>query len=352
MRVVLLAPWFRTFAHHHGAALEHAGHEVLLVTTDGHPERGGGLVREVVLPARLRHAAAASSWVRARRALRSFRPDVALLDDTWDPRFVPLVAGTPWALVVHDATPHDATHERVGWRRWTAADVRRRAPAFVCLSDSVARRLDDDRPVFRIPLVGEAQEADVPARRHRRDFVALGRLRPYKNLDVVLEAWQEHHRDVAGDDRLLVVGEGALTGPTPAGAVHVPGTFRLADVVPLVASAKGSLCAYREASQSGAQLLSMQVGTMPVASTAGGLPEYQPPALPCIEPDDVAGVASAFRRLADPDEADRLGAAARQHYEAVASPVRLREALDVVVAAVAAGPTASARRGDVAWMSS
>src|SRR5437660_12371090 len=35
-------------------------------------------------------------------------------------------------------------------------------------------------------------------------------------------------------------------------------------------------------SQSGVQVLSMQLGVMPIVSTVGGLPEYQPPGGPMV----------------------------------------------------------------------
>ena len=58
----------------------------------------------------------------------------------------------------------------------------------------------------------------------------------------------------------------------------------------------------------------MQLGVMPIASTAGGLPEYQPPGFPPVGVDDVAGLAAAFDILADPFAAAEHGAAAARHY--------------------------------------
>lgn len=58
----------------------------------------------------------------------------------------------------------------------------------------------------------------------------------------------------------------------------------------------------------------MQLGVMPIVSTAGALPEYQPAGLPPIGVDDVAGLAAAFDLLADPVTAARLGAEAARHY--------------------------------------
>ena len=137
-----------------------------------------------------------------------------------------------------------------------------------------------------------------------------------KIIDVVLDAWQRH---VDGGswrgDELLLIGNGPLVIRTlPAYVRWRPGKYRYADVVDTLAAAKGSVALYRGASQSGVQMLSMHLGVMPIVSTVGGLPEYQPPALPPVGVDDVAGLTAAFDELADPLTATLRGAAAARHY--------------------------------------
>ncbi|BBY24838.1 hypothetical protein MSTO_50430 [Mycobacterium stomatepiae] len=150
----------------------------------------------------------------------------------------------------------------------------------------------------------------------RRDFVLFGRLNPYKNVDVVLAAWQRHV-DGGGwrGDNLVLIGNGPLDAAALPGHVRWrTGSFRYADVIPTLAAAKGSVSHYRRASQSGVQVLSMQLGVMPIVSTAGALPEYQPPGCDPIGADDVAGLAAAFDLLADPAIAAQLGAQAARYY--------------------------------------
>jgi hypothetical protein len=116
-------------------------------------------------------------------------------------------------------------------------------------------------------------------------------------------------------DELLLVGNGPLVIRTlPAYVRWRPGNYRYADVVKTLAAAKGSVAHYRGASQSGVQMLSMQLGVMPIVSTVGGLPEYQPPLLPPVGVDDVAGLSDVFDELADPLTATLRGAAAARHY--------------------------------------
>jgi glycosyltransferase involved in cell wall biosynthesis len=143
-----------------------------------------------------------------------------------------------------------------------------------------------------------------------------GRLNPYKNVDVVLEAWQRH---VAGGgwrgDDLVFIGDGeAIPRTLPRHTRWRPGRYRYCDVITTLASAKGTVVHCRRASQSLAQVLSLQLGVMPIISTAGGLPEYQPPGCPPVGIDDIAGLAAAFDALADPVTATLRGAAAARHY--------------------------------------
>ena len=174
-------------------------------------------------------------------------------------------------------------------------------------------------PVHVVPLCSDLDAALVPAfvgPEGRHDFVMVGRLNPYKNLDVVLEAWQRH---VAGGgwrgDDLVFIGDGpAMARALPKHTRWRPGTYRYSDVVTTLAAAKGSVVHHRRASQSGVQVLSMQLGVTPMVSTSGGLPEYQPPGFPLGGVDDVAGLAAAFDKLADPATAAQHGAAAVRHY--------------------------------------
>ena len=170
-----------------------------------------------------------------------------------------------------------------------------------------------------VPLCSDLDPALVPSfvgPDERHDFVVAGRLGSHKNIDIVLEAWQRH---VDGDswrgDELLLIGDGPLTIRTLPNYVRWrPGSYRYADVVTTLAAAKGSVAHYRSASQSGVQVLSMQLGVMPIVSPVGGLAEYQPPSFPPVPVDDVAGVTAAFDELADPFTATLRGAVASRHY--------------------------------------
>ncbi len=321
LRAVWLSPLMRPLARVQAEALRERGVDVLLVTTDRHPESDLPRAYEMVLDLRFR---AASAWLAAWRRIHEHRPDVVIVEQVRDPRWIALAQGIPRIQLVHDERPDDGLGRRRSFARAVFDRWGSRSAATVAYSNYAAiavavRRDVAGTPVNVLPLCSDLDPALVPpfvGPDERRDFVVAGRLGSQKNIDVVLDAWQRH---VDGGnwrgDELLLIGNGPLVIRTlPAYVRWRPGKYRYADVVSTLAAAKGSVSLYRGASQSGVQMLAMHLGVMPIVSTVGGLPEYQPPALPPVGVDDVAGLAAAFDELADPLTATLRGAAAARHY--------------------------------------
>lgn len=324
-RVLWLSPWTRPAVRVQSEALIRHGADVLLVTSDRHPESDAARDYELVLDPRFKTAATWVPTLKAWRRIRGFRPDVVIAEIVRDPRWIALAGLAPRIQVIHDDRPHDPdehtpSYERAVFDRWGA-----RSAATITYSDYVANAVASRRdvagtPVHVVPLASDVDLPRIPpfvGAEGRRDFVLFGRLNPYKNVDVVLEAWQRH---VGGEgwrgDNLVLIGDGPLDAAAlPKHTLWRNGSYRYADVIPTLSTAKGSISHYRRASQSGVQVLSMQLGVMPIVSTVGALPEYQPPGCPPIEVDDVAGLAAAFDLLADASVAEQLGAAAARHYE-------------------------------------
>jgi glycosyltransferase involved in cell wall biosynthesis len=334
MKVLWIAPWFRSLAHIYARGLTDEGHDVQIVTAAKHPEPAPSLVEEVVCPM----SSFDPRWLRSafevEQLHRKFRPDVVMMDETTDPTFV-LLAQRMHAqfLVVHDADAHDHTHELHGIRRSVHAASRRRANHILTFSDHVAKIVatgEWKRPsaqVHQVSLVSDFLDEDVPELRRgpeRRDFVFMGRMAPYRNVDHVLRAWAEHVKgpEYRGD-RLIIWGAGEWYGadttrPSTSqdGSVEWrPEVYRYRDIAAgRFSGFKGSLCVYSEASQSGVQLVSAQLGVAPIVSGVGALPEYQAPTLPVLSPTDLQGLVGALDRLADPDQAARLGRIAHEFY--------------------------------------
>src|SRR6201992_2211894 len=321
LRVAWLSPLMRPLARVQGEAVRARGIDVVLVTTDRHPESDARRDYEMVLDLRFRTA---STWLAAWRRIREHRPDVVIAEQVRDPRWIALAGRTPRIQLVHDERREEGGRRRRAFARAMFDRWASRSAATVPCSHDTAiaaatRRDVAGTPVNVLPLCSDLDPALVPpfvGPEERHDFVMAGQLGSQKNIDVVLEAWQRH---VDGGswrgDELLLIGNGPLVIRTlPAYVRWRPGNYRYADVVSTLAAAKGSVAHYRVASQSGVQMLSMHLGVMPIVSPVGGLPEYQPPALPPVGVDDVAGLTSAFDDLADPLTATLRRAAAARHY--------------------------------------
>lgn len=343
-RVLWLSPWTRPAVRVQAEALLRHGADVLLVTSDRHPESDAARDYELVLEPRILTAATWPPTLKAWGRVRKFRPDVVIAEQVRDPRWIALAGRTPRIQVIHDDRPHDPiealpAYELAVLDRWGA-----RSAATIAYCDYVAgavaaRRDVIGTPVHVVPLASDLDLDRVPAfvgADGRHDFVMFGRLNPYKNVDVVLEAWQRH---VGGGgwrgDNLILIGDGTLDADTlPAHTQWRRGGYRYADVVTTLAAAKGSIAHYRRATQSGVQVLSMQLGVMPIVSTEGGPPEYQPMDCPPIGVDDATGLAAAFDILADPITAAEHGAEAARHYARRCAVDLVAERILAVVAEV------------------
>ncbi|HWE92043.1 MAG TPA: glycosyltransferase [Pseudonocardiaceae bacterium] len=294
-------------------ALHQAGHQCRLITSDQHYEPVPARDYERVLDPRPRDPRTLPPLLRVLADARRWRPDVVITELVWDPRWLPLTRLAPMVHLVHDDQPHDATEIRPAWQRALFRHLCRAATELVAFSEHVARRLD----ATVVPLTSDVADTDLPTiTGPRRDFVLYGRIAPYKNVPVALRAWRRHLDSPAyAGDRLLIIGDGpADLGALPPHCEWRRGRFRYPDVLPVLGAAKGSLAHYRLATQSGVQLLSMQLGVTPIVSDSGGLPEFQPPGEQGVGVDDVTGLAAAFDALADPEAAEKRGAAAREHY--------------------------------------
>lgn len=324
MRILFLAPWFRTLANIWARELREAGCEVLVVSSPMHFEPLATSPDELLLTSRPRSIAGVREFPNLRRVVRAFAPDVVVTEELRDPRLLHLAKpDVPVVLMKHDVRPHDATHRVPMGRRLTERLLRDRLAGVVMFSSSEARRFSalggSSAPVMVIPLPSEMPDDDVPAlvpAGGRRDFFCVGRVRPYKNLPTIADAWAIYvESDTYRGDTLRILGDGELDTALPPRAEWVRGTFRFADVAGQLAAGKGSIALYRSGSQSGAQVLSLQVGCAPIVSTAGGLAEYQPAELPPLDPDDVDGLVARLGQLSDPAESAALGTSCRGLYQ-------------------------------------
>jgi glycosyltransferase involved in cell wall biosynthesis len=157
------------------------------------------------------------------------------------------------------------------------------------------------------PLPAELAAVEKPV------VLCFGLMRPYKGIDVLLEAWrgiEDAELWVVGLPKMDIAPLRAAASPNvrfvPRFVVdrEIPAFFRRADVVVLP---------YREIDQSGVLFTALAFGKPLLLSAVGGFPEIAATgAAELVPPSDPAALHTALTRLlADPAARERLGTAAR-----------------------------------------
>ena len=150
------------------------------------------------------------------------------------------------------------------------------------------------------PLPPELADTGKPV------VLLFGLLRPYKGLDVLLEAWPGIE-----DAELWVVGRPfgvELPAAPPPGVRFVPRFVADAEVAAVFRRADLVVLPYREIDQSGVLFTALAFGRPLVLSDVGGFPEVGAAEhVPAGDPDALR--ATLARLLADPGERARLAAA-------------------------------------------
>jgi len=225
----------------------------------------------------------------------------------------------PVVQIIHDDRPHDESEQRPFRQQLDGNAWRFRADRIVVHSKYVQHALGPHGhvPCDVVPLTSDLDPSglSVPLdNQPKRDFVVVGRIRPYKNLKVTLEAWHRYMKDSRYvGDRLIILGAGEEF-ELPDQVVWMNRNYRYSEVVPIITNAKASIVNYQKASQSGVQLMSMQLGAAVIISEVGGLPEFQAPGHPIVPPDDINALLEQFVLLSSQREARTRGREALQHY--------------------------------------
>jgi glycosyltransferase involved in cell wall biosynthesis len=340
-RVQLVDPSAFTPPYDHAlaAALARAGADVELVTSrfaygavpraEGYavderfyrwaPGRAGSRTRRAAklaqhVPDMLRYARHARAADVVHFQWLTVQPlDVHLL-----PRSQPLV------LTAHDVLPREPRPGQLRAQR----RLYERVDAVVVHSEHGAARLRDELGIdpARVHVIPHGafthfaqlrEPAPLPAELAAVEqpvVLCFGLMRPYKGIDVLLEAWRgiEHAE-------LWIVGLPKMDiGPLRAAAAsnvrfvprfvadrELPAFFRRADLVVLP---------YREIDQSGVLFTALGFGTPLLLSAVGGFPEVAATgAAELVPPGDPAALHDALTRLlADPAARERLATAARE----------------------------------------
>jgi glycosyltransferase involved in cell wall biosynthesis len=143
--------------------------------------------------------------------------------------------------------------------------------------------------------------------------LCFGLMRPYKGIDVLLEAW----REVQGAE-LWIVGMprmdiDALRAAAPPSVRWVARFVADDEIAAYFRRAQLAVLPYREIDQSGVLFTALAFGTPLLLTAVGGFPELAARGAAALAPPgDAAALASELRRLlADPGARERLAAGAR-----------------------------------------
>ncbi|GAA0575495.1 hypothetical protein GCM10009416_12700 [Craurococcus roseus] len=263
---------------------------------------------------------------------RAHRADavVSVMSHLWTALAAPALrrADIPFVPLVHDAARHPGDPGL--WWDWRLDRELDAASAAIALSGAVEAALRARRP--RLPVARLPLGAHLPASSLRAaaptgtagDFLFFGRVRAYKGLDLLRDAFRLIH-ERRPEARLRVVGEGDIEAAAPGlssldGVRVEPRWVAEPDIPPLLAGAGALVLPYREASQSGVVSLAHALGVPVVATPVGGLAEQVTDGVDgalaaAAEP---GALADAMARLCDPAERDRLAAGARRTGRALA----------------------------------
>ncbi|AWV20895.1 hypothetical protein RADP37_00257 [Roseomonas mucosa] len=263
---------------------------------------------------------------------RRMRADLVLsaMNHVWTPFVAPALprAGIAYVPSVHDARPHPGDPSLL-WD-WRLRQELEAARAAVVFSEAVEREVAALRPglpLLRLPLgvpveVSPGPEAlaggAVPGR-----FLFFGRLRAYKGLDLLRDAFRQL-RERHPEATLRVVGEGDAEACAPGlaalpGVVVEPRWVADAEIPALLRQAWAVVLPYREASQSGVLSQALALGVPVVATPVGGLAEQfgaesgvAPRAAPGVvaEAAEAPALAAAMARLLEPGARDGFSRAA------------------------------------------
>jgi len=233
----------------------------------------------------------------------------------------------PLVLTAHDVLPREPRRGQLSAQR----RLYERVDAVVVHSEHGRQRLAHEagiapEKVHVIPhgafehLTRVSDERPLPAALAAvRGPVVLffGLLRPYKGVDVLLDAWRRLGPEPGAE--LWIVGRArmdtsALRAASPLSVRWIEGFVRDEQVAAYFRRADLAVLPYRQAEQSGVLFTALAFGTPLLVSSLGGFADIAAAgAAAQAPPGDPVALASALQRLiADAGERERIGAAARR----------------------------------------
>lgn len=277
------------------------------------------------------------TWLRTGLLLRRERPEAVILVWwvwVWALPYLTLLAFLPKGTRVILQCHNVGDKEPAAWKRWLTNRVLRRGHVLVVHArteaEDAARRVPGARILTTFLPVHELGGA-IPSRDEARKKLGLrgnvalffGHVRPFKGLDIALEAWPMLHREVT----LVVAGEAWWKSEEEyrslaKGLGNVRFDFRFipdAEIAVYFAASDVVLAPYRIEAQSGVALTAFHFARPVIATRVGGLPEIIEEGSNgmLVPPEDPAALAAAidgFFGRTDRETMERRAAGAARTY--------------------------------------
>lgn len=336
MKILIAAPWFRTIARTHAANLQSLGHDVRVVTTAAQGKRSvaESVVEETLRP-QLRSLTGVGEAAAIDRRIRVWKPDVSLLDMTWDFRFHKFArTASHMITLVHDARPHDDLHIRKGWKKAAEGRSVSSADSLACFSQYVANCSPDSR-MTKLMLPSELiDDYHVRRTQRRRGFAFVGRISPYKGLDFLLSSWDGAQSQLSPDECLTIIGDGELPRTIPPRVIVRNRRFSDFEAIDIFRSSRAVILPYQEASQSGVQVAAMQYGSPVIVTRVGALPEFQPAGQPSVEYGDESALREHIISFAAMADSVQESINSRAQYERRHSDAAVKKGLSELLGAL------------------
>jgi glycosyltransferase involved in cell wall biosynthesis len=225
-----------------------------------------------------------------------------------DGRLLP--RGRPLVLTAHDVLPREPRHgQREAQRR-----LYERFDAIVAHSEHGRERLTGELGIdpARVHVIAhgafthlaEAPQAPPPFQTDKKVVLFFGLLRPYKGLDVLLDAWRGIDAAelwIAGMPRMDI---SALQAGAPSNVRFVPRFIGDEELAPYFRRADLVVLPYREIEQSGVLFTALAFGKPLLLSDVGGFGEIAAHgAARVVPPGDPTALRCALRELLDDPDA-------------------------------------------------
>jgi glycosyltransferase involved in cell wall biosynthesis len=201
----------------------------------------------------------------------------------------PRRSGVPIATVIHDAVPHPG--DNAGAFDRANRFAQQHSNLLIAPSESVAAQLRERSVNVPIEIIPLPAHMPFPDLYNSGGFVLfLGRIAPYKGLDLLAEAWPEAARISTAS--LKVVGQPAGEGGASAinqlrrvGADVQTRWVPDSELEKVLTGARLVVLPYTEASQSGVITLAHQAGIPLLVTNVGGLAKQAGPSALVVEPN-------------------------------------------------------------------